>query len=188
MSPAAIPMFYASKYPETAVAEIASHDTENYARIGTFKNLKPLRVLDLTNPPRLFSPFDVKNRNRNGLRSFLRDIAENVAKPIIPDGRPHVEYVPTQIITKLFRWAPEPKLDGIKIRSSQDQQDTFVFFYDAQYVYDEGITEQGTSLRPGPVFTLDPQSVKTYKIKRKIEVFEYPKNDDSVTLTSPKNR
>lgn len=168
MSPAGIPMFYASQHPETAVAEIASHAVRNFARIGTFKNTRPLEILDLSVPPRLYSPFDVDNRHKNNFLQFLIEFAQNVAKPIIPDGRPHVEYVPTQVITELFRWTPGYDLDGIKLASAQDGKDSFVFFYDALYVADEGADETTSLPKPAPVFILDPDSVRTYRIKRNI--------------------
>jgi len=177
MSPRGIPMFYASAAPETAMAEIAAHGLYNYARIGTFKNQKPLKVLDLTSVPQRPSPFDVENRHKDGLLEFFRDFGRNVTQPVIPDGREHIDYVPTQVVTEFFRWAPDQDLDGIKLMSAQDGKDTFVLFFTEDDVADEGAHEKQQTYfwieDEPPAFILDPESVKTYEVKRSISVSEW---------------
>lgn len=138
MSPRGIPLFYASATPETAMKEIAAHGLYNYARIGAFKNQKPLKVLDMTSVPKRPSPFDFENRSKDGLFEFFRDFSKNVTQPVIPDGREHIDYVPTQVVTEFFRWAPDQDLDGIKLKSAQDGEDTFVLFFTEDDVADEG--------------------------------------------------
>jgi len=176
MSPRGIPMFYASAAPETAMKEIAAHGLYNYARIGAFKNQRPLKVLDLTSVPLRPSPFDVENRSKDGLLEFFRDFGRNVTQPVIPDGREHIDYVPTQVVTEFFRWIPDQELDGIKLKSAQDGQDTFVLFFTEDDVADEGAPpKSSTYFGPDspPTFTLDPQSVKTYEVKRRLDVSEW---------------
>nr|WP_244213569.1 HEPN-associated N-terminal domain-containing protein [Glutamicibacter nicotianae] len=176
MSPRGIPMFYASAAPETAIKEIAAHGLYNYARIGTFKNQRPLKVLDLTSVPRRPSPFDMENRSKDGLLEFFRDFGRNVTQPVIPDGREHIDYVPTQVVTEFFRWAPEQELDGIKLKSAQDGEDTFVLFFSEEDVADEGRSQKTSphiELDDPPTFTLDPRTVKTYEVKRRLDVSDW---------------
>lgn len=176
MSPRGIPMFYASATPETAMKEIATHGLYNYARIGAFKNQKTLTVLDLTSVPQRPSPFDEENRHKDGLLEFFRDFGRNVTQPVIPDGREHIDYVPTQVVTEFFRWAPDHDLDGIKLKSAQDGKDTFVLFFTEDDVADEGTPpKSSTYFGPDdpPAFTLDPRSVKTYEVKRSLSVAEW---------------
>ncbi len=169
-------MFYASAAPETAIKEIAAHGLYNYARIGTFKNQRPLKVLDLTSVPRRPSPFDMENRSKDGLLEFFRDFGRNVTQPVIPDGREHIDYVPTQVVTEFFRWAPEQELDGIKLKSAQDGEDTFVLFFSEEDVADEGRSQKTSphiELDDPPTFTLDPRTVKTYEVKRRLDVSDW---------------
>lgn len=176
MSPRGIPMFYASATPETAMKEIAAHGLYSYARIGAFKNQRPLTVLDLTSVPQRPSPFDVENRHKDGLLEFFRDFGRNVTQPVIPDGREHIDYVPTQVVTEFFRWAPDQDLDGIKLKSAQDGEDTFVLFFTEDDVADEGTSSKSSThfwLDDPPAFTLDPQSVKTYEVKRRLDVSDW---------------
>lgn len=168
MSPAGIPMFYASATSDTAVKEIAAHGVTKYARIGKFISQKPLMVLDLTNVPEQSpSPFDLKNGNKNDVLEVFRDFAENVTRPIIPDARLHSEYIPTQVVTEFFRWSPETHLDGLKLKSAQDGQDTFVLFFTADDVAD---TTGHASTVASATFTLHPSDVSTYEIEREVRV------------------
>ncbi|MCO4253822.1 HEPN-associated N-terminal domain-containing protein [Pseudarthrobacter cellobiosi] len=185
MSPEGIPMFYGSASAETAIREIAAHGTSEYARIGAFRSRRPLTLLDLTALPKLPSIFDKEARNRNGVLRFFKHFANNVTAPIRPDGRQHVDYVPTQVVTEFFRWVPSVKIDGIKLRSAQDGQDTFVLFFTQQHVEDERPEDdqerEGAEKNedaPGfdfgafepepPVLTLNVSDVRTYRIIRQI--------------------
>jgi hypothetical protein len=46
------------------------------------------------------SLFDEQRRHLRAGLSFLHDFAADLAKPIEKDGREHIEYVPTQIVTE----------------------------------------------------------------------------------------
>lgn len=187
MSPEGIPMFYGSASPETAIREIAAHGASEYARIGAFRNQRPLTLLDLTVLPKLPSIFDKEARNRNGVLRFFKHFANNVTAPVRPDGRQHVEYVPTQVVTEFFRWVPSKKLDGIKLSSSQDGKDTYVLFFTQKHVEDEKTEDDqeresaerknedafgltfGAFTPESPVLTLNSGDVRTYRVIRKID-------------------
>jgi hypothetical protein len=184
MSPEGIPMFYGSATPETAVEEIASHGTKNYARIGGFKSQQDLRVLDLTKNLEMPSLFAPDTLNQYGALQFFRRFAANVTAPMGPNDHPSLTYVPTQVITEFFRWVPKTPLDGIKLRSAQNGEDTYVLFFDAERVEDAPGLDDATSSAPSdstgwfsiaplpPVLTLDPDDVKTYKITRSVTATE----------------
>lgn len=201
MSPEGIPMFYGSATPVTAIEEIAAHGTRNYARIGGFRSQKDLRVLDLTKDlsmPSLFAPDTLE---QFGVLKFFRRFAANVTAPMDPDDNPNLTYVPTQVITEFFRWVPKTPIDGLKLKSAQNGQDTFVLFLDADNVADASDADS-TALRSTPtgflgwldadpippVLTLDPVDVKTYKLERKVTatVVELPSGPTRTpaTLTS----
>lgn len=192
MSPEGVPMFYGSATPETAIREIAAHGNRQFARIGAFRNRRTLKVLDLTKLPVLPSLFDKSQRKTHGVARFFKQFTENVTEPVRPDGRAHLHYIPTQVVTEFFRWVPKTKIDGIKLPSAQDQSDTFVLFLTADYVTDfENVEPDGTPKMGGPgggdkarkpffnlmespvaipVLTLKSEEVHTYKVIRHIGV------------------
>ncbi|TAJ11903.1 RES domain-containing protein [Patescibacteria group bacterium] len=125
MSPAGVPMFYGAFELETAKAETldpAQHAGQTMS-IGTFRALRDLRLLDLAELPDLPSVFDMENHYLIHPLRFLHAFAEDLAKPIARDGREHIEYVPTQIVTEYFRrvfqGAAKAQLDGLIYRSAR---------------------------------------------------------------------
>jgi hypothetical protein len=128
MSPAGIPMFYGASDRATAIAETytPTPGTPTVVTVGTFETARDMSVVDLTDLPPVPSLFD---RNRRHLRSgisFLRDFTEDVAKPIKRDGREHIEYVPTQIVTEyfrhIFRTETGGRAKGVVYKSSRNGQ------------------------------------------------------------------
>lgn len=125
MSPAGIPMFYGAYDYETALAETFSPENAEGQTIsaGMFTTLKPLRILNLADLPDLPSVFDATRRQAIHSLRFLRGFARDMSQPIERDGREHIEYVPTQIITeyfrRIFRDGQAGRLDGIAYESSK---------------------------------------------------------------------
>ena len=132
MSPAGIVMFYGATDRETAIAETIEPERTvmegKNVWVARFAVLRELRVLDLTDLPPIPSIFDSQLRElKNGI-SFLHDFVDDLVEPIERDGREHIEYVPTQIVTEYFRhrfWSSDGKrLDGILYRSSKREHST----------------------------------------------------------------
>lgn len=125
MSPAGIPMFYGAFDIETAKAETfdAAHHAGQIMSIGAFRALRPLRLLDLTELPDIPSVFADETRQFIHPMRFLHAFAADLVKRIARDGREHIEYVPTQIVTeffrRVFRDADGKPLDGLLYRSSR---------------------------------------------------------------------
>ena len=130
MSPAGVALFYASADPQTAIAEIAGHGVEPLAVVGKFTNTRELLILDLTATPSQISPFCIDLRQPARMARFLSSFIHSITAPVIPDGRQHVEYAPTQLLTEYLRWVPQPRLDGIALLSAQTRERTYVLFFD----------------------------------------------------------
>lgn len=107
LSPAGIPMFYGTFDEVTARAEVKASLAPNseLTRItcGRFELLKDTTVVDLATEMRLPSIFDEERRDLLPAAWFLRSFAQEASQPIKKDGREHVEYVPTQIVTEYLR-------------------------------------------------------------------------------------
>lgn len=175
MSPAGVALFYASGDPQTAIAEIAGHGVDPLAVVGTFTNTRDLRIIDLTASPAHISPFCLDKREHARMGRFLSAFAEYITAPVIPDGRQHVEYAPTQLLTEYLRWVPHPKLDGIALPSAQTGRVTYVLFFDESAFATLGrpSAEDSAGLAPyyldapsEPLFVLDPATAITYRVAR----------------------
>lgn len=149
MSPAGIPMFYGAFDIDTARAETL--DPEDHAgqtlSIGRFRPTRNLRVLDLANLPDIPSVFEEGGHHRIHPLRFLHAFAYDIVQPIARDGREHIEYVPTQIVTEYFRRVfrdPDGNaIEGIIYRSSRQGGDrAFVLFCE---------NEQCFAVHEGPV-------------------------------------
>jgi hypothetical protein len=135
MSPAGIPMFYGAFDRATAYAE--TFDPEAHAgkilSVGTFQPLRDLTMLDLAELPPVPSVFDIERHALIHPLRFLHAFAEDISRPIARDGREHIDYVPTQIVTeyfrRIFRLDGRDQLDGIIYRSARNPQGkAFVLF------------------------------------------------------------
>ena len=143
MSPAGIPMFYGSESLETAVLETASGP--GTFSVGTFETNRPIVLLDISNVPPLPSIFkmipDSLEVDPRRAIEFLAHISEEISKPITRDGRQHIEYVPTQVVTEFIR-AQEllgrTAIDGIKYESARNPgHSSYVLFATQDHVFNE---------------------------------------------------
>ena len=120
MSPAGVPMLYCCTSPETAVLEVARAPAT--VAVGRFETGRDLRVLDLTALPDVPSLFDAARADARQPVMFLRQFARDISKPLSPDSAPHVEYVPTQVVSEFLRFVFQPNgepLHGIQFSSAQ---------------------------------------------------------------------
>lgn len=109
---------------------------------------------------------------------FLSSFINYITTPVIPDGRQHVEYAPTQLLTEYLRWVPQPKLDGIALPSAQTGERTYVLFFDRSDCatvgdpaahYGAGFTRLDIGADASPTLVLDPEGVITYRVVRRYE-------------------
>lgn len=98
-------MFYGAFDEETALLEtyVKREEEPAKATIATFETAKPMRVVNLTKLPAIPSIFDSDKRWMRPGATFLRAFVKDISQPIEKDGREHIEYVPTQIVTEYFR-------------------------------------------------------------------------------------
>lgn len=149
-SPAGISMFYGCADEATVIAEIAAFSTERFACIASFETARPLTLVDLTKLPEVPSWFDPKRRDRIYELRFLHDFAEELSQPVRHDGREHIEYVPTQVVTEYLRWIPLLPLDGLAYTSAQNGGMCVVLFADAAACAEAGAESDRTVLRMVP--------------------------------------
>lgn len=127
MSAAGVPMFYGAFKTQTAMLETLKDDDNNkpFYTIAEFECVEDLHLIDLSKIPYV-SPFDQENRERYDRLSFLHKFLDDFAKPVVHDGKEHIEYVPTQVITEYFRHkfyrTGKRPIDGIIYPSSKNHQ------------------------------------------------------------------
>jgi len=104
-SPAGIPMFYGTFDVETAVAEVydCPDKPKRIVSVGRFENMRTLRVLDLSSLPACPGIFSGQTQDERAPLRFLHGFVRDSTRAIRKDGREHVEYVPTQVVTEFFR-------------------------------------------------------------------------------------
>jgi len=127
MSPAGIPLFYGANDVETAIAETYEprNGKDAVATVGFFQAMRDLRLLDLACDLQYPSLFDAARRHLRTTILFLRDFVSDLSRPIVKDGREHIEYIPTQVVTEYFRRcfrdSEGDTLDGLLYQSSRNK-------------------------------------------------------------------
>lgn len=125
MSPAGISMFYAAEDEATAIAEVTTPSASaKPGTMATFRLEEELKIVDFVRlrPVPLFGT-DLSQAERARLH-FVHRFAREVSHTIVKDGREHIEYVPTQIVTEYLRFrfrAKGKRVDGIRYASARLQ-------------------------------------------------------------------
>jgi hypothetical protein len=99
---------------------------------------------------------------------FLKAFAESISQPVTHDGREHIDYVPSQIVTEYFRHVyrtdDDKQLDGIIFPSARVRKGkNFVIFASSDDL--RPVAEKEFDSTP-PILTLDPSSIKRLRIRR----------------------
>jgi len=139
MSPAGISMFYGADHFRTALLEVTDSESVEQKKCGSgiiFRAKQRFLILDLTRLPTQVSFFfdwdEQKRRSVDFLSSFVRDLS----KPIVKDGREHIEYVPSQVFTEHVRYEVKSErgaaIMGIKYPSSRDRRGCYVLFVEQE--------------------------------------------------------
>jgi hypothetical protein len=95
------------------------HAPGEVATVGTFELVEDIQVLDLTRIPPIPSVFDnlhgseeaalAASLDRPGL-IFLQSFVSAITAPVIKDGREHIDYVPSQVVTEYVRYRLKDEL------------------------------------------------------------------------------
>jgi hypothetical protein len=140
MSPAGIPMFYASLKKETCIAELKRKNGKY--TIGKWTPTKNLNILDLTKHflfdlrsnryfyPNFHSVFDKQERENYFDYQFILKFASDLSGQV-EDNISNIEYVPTQIVAEFLRKVAifnGKHLDGICFYSSVDGGINYALF------------------------------------------------------------
>ena len=144
MSPAGIPMFYAAMDEDTAILETYDPDQRKERDVSItlarFETSKQLTLLDLKKLPQRPSCYDSEHRHTIKKIEFLWSLRDELTKSIKKDGREHVEYVPTQVITEYVRHRltygerKKTRIDGIIYPSARNGGSTaVVIFADSEH-------------------------------------------------------
>jgi hypothetical protein len=113
MSPAGIPMFYGAYDICTALKETYDlfNDQGKVATVAKFKLLKDICLVDLSKVPPIPGFFEDASYSYHEI-VFLNDFVVDISKDIKKDGREHIEYVPTQIVTEYLRFLHNNETTG----------------------------------------------------------------------------
>ncbi len=151
MSPAGISMFYCAPDKETCVFETYDPDGEKHCgTFGRFNNVRDLTLLDMTKIPASPSMFEPGSRDMRHNIIFFREFLADFTRKVSKDGREHIEYVPTQVISEYVRYALRigtARIDGIVYRSSRNtKKEAIVLFFDSETCGNSGESKSGTEL------------------------------------------
>ncbi|PVW05440.1 hypothetical protein DEA06_06790 [Microbacterium sp. Gd 4-13] len=180
MNPQGVPVLYVALDPETAAAEVASHSPYDEAVVGTFILQEPLRILDLATIPAPRSEFDDTYEEGDARLNSLSFYVDRITRPVILDDQHPVDYAPTQVLTDYFRWASEPRLDGIAYPSRIHGGTNVVFFFGDKIWFEQAGVDASRSLaghkrwaergNDAPIFVIDPTTVRRYRVGRRLTV------------------
>lgn len=130
MSPAGVSMFYGAFEIGTSLSETISvgNKKQRFYTVGKFQNADELLILDLSKCPVIPSIFEQRLWDRYYEIAFLNAFIHDFTKSIEKDGKEHIDYVPTQIVTEYFRYAYPRKgarrIDGVIYPSSKRRGST----------------------------------------------------------------
>lgn len=121
MNPAGISYLYVAKTESGALAEVL-RGPPCRGVVARFATTRTLELLDLTRLPALPSIFDEEKRMDWEAILFLSDFVADISRPVHKDGREHITYVPSQVVSEyfsqVFTTAAGERLDGIAYPSA----------------------------------------------------------------------
>lgn len=129
-SPSGISMLYSAFDSKTAFLETISREDKekDSITISKFKLKKEIYVVDFNKLPQIPSIFDFKKVKTHYLIRFLYDLVRDFTQEIKKDGKEHIEYVPTQVVTEYFRYPFNKNrqniIEGIVYPSSKNKSES----------------------------------------------------------------
>lgn len=154
MNAAGQPAFYGAMDEQTAIAEVRP-PVGSWAAVAKFRIARSLKLLDLLllekaqlkSGSSLFDPATVAAAQR---LAFLRELAERMATPVMPENQDH-NYLITQVVADYLAMLPGISIDGILYPSAQraDSEDregiNIVLFHKAAIAF-HARAEQATAV------------------------------------------
>lgn len=116
MNPAGISYLYTAFNQATALCEVGAE--RGSAVMATFEVKRDLVVVDFTRLPALPSIFDGAKAHEYEQILFASQFVADISKPVEKDGREHIDYVPTQVVSEWLAQAfraegLEGRVDGL---------------------------------------------------------------------------
>lgn len=130
MNPAGIPYFYIADSSLTAKLEVIK-DQEHWS-CAKFKLRKDIEVIDFSYLPEIPSIFNIEEYKNRQKIIFLHDLVEDMSKPVGPDEKDHIDYIPTQVVSEFFRYRFKPVVKGIKYRSIKNPKGLNIAFFESE--------------------------------------------------------
>lgn len=134
MSAAGVSVFYGALDLKTAIFEVAAGLPPRHGKVLTgaeWCSTREFNVLDLTELPRLGSWY-AQDREDRAPFVFLKQFVAEITRPVVHDGKEHIEYVPTQILTEYLRLhykSVAGRLDGIVYPSAQHNRSRSIVIF-----------------------------------------------------------
>jgi hypothetical protein len=164
MSPAGISMFYAALDMATAKAEITISLPPKDVKVLTgakWVSTRAFNVLDLAALPEPPSFYARVRYDRERLL-FLKKFVDSITEPVAHDGKEHIDYVPTQILTEYFRYRyranDKSRLGGIIYPSAQRKHGRSIVIFASHGDLDPNHSASHDGMPP--LLALDSSSVK----------------------------
>ena len=102
MNPAGISYLYVACDEATAIHEVV--DNANRWYVAKFKAKCDINVIDFTQLPKVPSLFEPELYHKRHATYFIHKFTKDLIEPVTKDGKEHVDYVPTQIVSEYFRY------------------------------------------------------------------------------------
>jgi hypothetical protein len=143
MNPAGISYLYLAYRKDTAETEVLECSKRWFT--AKYRSKVDILIIDFSTLPDVPSIFEpdlyVSRHNRYFLHKFINDLVAPVSK----DGREHVDYVPTQIVSEYFRYKFKSEkgsgIKGIKYPSVKDSGGTNLAVFSSNNDELEGVFE-----------------------------------------------
>ena len=120
MNAKGVSVFYGAMDQQTCVAEVRP-PVGSYVVLGRFEFSRSVRLLNLEALSKVYfdiSHFDPSYATNKALAMFIRNLAIELSRPIIPQDVDR-EYLPTQFVASYLANRVRPRLDGMIFPSAQ---------------------------------------------------------------------
>lgn len=126
MNPAGISYLYLAYEKETAEKEVLEWSKRWFT--AKYKTKIDIPIIDFSVAPRVPSIFEPELYESRHNRYFLHAFIKDLIAPVTKDGKEHVDYVPTQIVSEYFRYKFKDEngdgVMGLKYPSVKDDKGT----------------------------------------------------------------
>ncbi len=143
MNPAGISYLYLAYQKETAEKEVFEYSERWFT--AKYRSIVDIPIIDFSVIPDVPSVFEPQQYESRHNRYFLHAFINDLTSPVLKDGKEHIDYVPTQIVSEFFRYKFKDQNDvgiqGIKYPSVKDQGGANLAVFSSNNEMLEGIFE-----------------------------------------------